>query len=214
MVHIIEQNLVHVAALFTLVCYLFRDQIKLRIFAALGDAILSLYYYFAFTVPLWDAMVWTILNVVINVAMIGLILRDGRIFQMTDSELSLYQDMQGLTPGQFRILLKQGTWHTAEEPMLLTTEGEKPDRLYYVLNGAVTIEKAGRSFPVDSRIFIGELAFLRKKPATATVRVGEGATYISWAADDLDKLFKRNDDMRNAMNAIINRDMAEKVANA
>ena len=104
--YFLTQNLVHVASLCTLVCYLFRNQIKLRAFAAAGDALLSLYYFTAFEQPLWNPMVWTIVNVVINCGMIVLLLRDGRVYDMTDDEMSLFRNLDSLSPGQFRKLIK------------------------------------------------------------------------------------------------------------
>jgi Cyclic nucleotide-binding domain len=208
------QNLVHVAALFTLFCFLFRDQIKLRIFAAIGDLLLSLYYFVAFKDPLWNAMAWSLLNVVINTAMILIILKDGREGGMSDDELSLFRNLDTLTPGQFRKLAKQGTWHRAEEMVTLTTEGEALDTLYYVLSGEVTVRKANRDLRVDPKLFIGELAFMRGRPATATVTVSGDAHYISWSHEDLEKLFKRNEDLRTSMKLLIGRDMAEKMANS
>jgi Popeye protein conserved region len=208
----IAQNLVHVAALFTLFCYLFRNQIKLRIFASLGDLLLSVYYYVAFPVPLWNPMVWSLLNVVINTGMILLILRDGQEGGMSDEELSLFRNLPSLTPGQFRKLAKAGTWHRAEETVTLTTEGQALDRLHYVLDGAIAILKADRRIAVAPNLFIGELAYMRKRPATATVVVSGNAHYISWSHVDLESLFKRNDDLRTAMTLLLGRDVAEKMA--
>jgi hypothetical protein len=205
--------LVHVAALFTLFCYLFRDQIKLRIFAAIGDALLVAYYYFGLEQPLWNPLVWSVLNVLINVAMILIILRDAREHEMTDEELTLFRNLDLLTPGQFRKLVAKGKWHRAVLPQTLTTEGSELSTLHYVLDGAIAIEKAGRSFPIEAKQFIGELAYLRKKPATATVKVSSDAHYISWSHGDLEDLFRRNEDLRNAMNVLLGRDVAEKIAN-
>jgi Cyclic nucleotide-binding domain len=208
----LTQNLVHVAALFTLLCFLFRDQIKLRVFAAIGDLLLSVYYYAAFAEPLWNPMVWSLMNVVINTVMILLILRDGREGGMSDDELSLFRNLDVLTPGQFRKLAKIGAWHRAEHVATLTTEGEKLDALFYVLSGQVNILKSNRSIEVSPKLFIGELAFLRKRPATATVTVNADAHYISWDHDDLEKLFRRDEDLRTAMHLLMGRDVAEKMA--
>ena len=210
----IAQNLVHVAAVFTLLCFLFRDQVKLRIFAAIGDLLLSVYYYVAFADPLWNPMVWSLLNVIINTSMILLILRDGREGGMSDDELSLFRNLDTLSPGQFRKLAKRGTWAKAEEPVTLTTEGEALDTLHYVLSGNVNVHKAGRTLAVQPKLFIGELAFLRKRPATATVTISSDAHYVSWSHDDLDKLFHRNDELRTSMQLMLGRDMAEKMANS
>jgi CRP-like cAMP-binding protein len=212
--HFAAQNLVHVAAIFTLVCYLFRDQIKLRIFAALGDALLTVYYVVAFETPLWNAMYWTILNVVINVAMILLLLRDRRMTLLTDDEMTLFRALETLSPGQFRKLLKLADWHVSAEPAQLTVEGEKPKHLYYILSGDVTIAKQGRSFMATPRTFIGEIAFLRGTSASATVTTPSDAHYVSWPVGELQDLLKRNDDLKNAFSALLSADMADKVARA
>ena len=210
----IAPYLVHVAAIFTLFCYLFRDQIKLRIFAAIGDALLVAYYYFGFDVPLWNPLVWSVLNIAINVAMILIILRDAREHEMSDEELSLFRSLDTLTPGQFRKLVSIGKWNRALFPQTLTEEGEALKELHYVLDGNITIAKAERSFPVEAKKFIGELAYLRKRPATATVKVSADSHYISWSHEDLELLFRRNEDLRTAMQLLMGRDVAEKMANS
>jgi hypothetical protein len=210
----IVQNLVHLAAVFTLICFLFRDQIKLRLFAALGDAVLSAYYYFAFAVPLWNPMVWSIANVLINGAMIAILLREHRMSLLSDNEMTLFRCLETLTPGQFRKLLKLATWHEAEEPVTLTTQGKPPEQLYYVLDGKVMIEKQGRSMEADPRLFIGEIAFLRAKAASATVTTLGKSLYVSWPRPELQALLRRNEDLKNAMSALLSADMADKVARA
>lgn len=208
----VAQNLVHVAAIFTLICYLFKDQIKLRAFAALGDALLTVYYVVAFPAPLWNAMYWTIINVIINVAMIALLLRDRRMTLLSDDEMTLFRALETLSPGQFRKLLKLADWHVQEEPVQLTAEGEKPGHLYYILSGDVTIAKQGRSFVAAPKTFIGEIAFLRGTPASATVTTPPAAHYVSWPVEELQALLKRNEDLKNAFSALLSADMADKVA--
>jgi hypothetical protein len=205
--------LVHIAAVFTLLCYLFRNQIRLRVFAALGDAVLVGYYYFAFAVPLWSPLVWSVLNVIINAVMILIILRDQRGHAMSDKEMNLFRMLDTLTPGQFRKLTAKGEWKQADEPTVLAKESEVLDQLHYVLDGSVAVVKAGRQLQVEPKLFIGELAYLRKRPATATVTVSGGGHYMTWKHTDLEELFKRNDDLRNAMLRLLGRDMAEKMAN-
>jgi hypothetical protein len=206
------QNLVHVSALFTLICYLFRDQIKLRLFAMIGDALLAIYYFAGLDQPLWNPLGWSIVNILVNVFMIALLYRDGRIFQMSDREMSLFRKLDSLTPGQFRTLMKDAEWSDSEAQAILTQEGEKPDKLHFVLEGAITIDKAGRSFDVEPGHFIGELAYLRKKPATATARVSSGARVVSWTHEALQKLTTRDPALAAALGLLLNNDLAEKVA--
>jgi Cyclic nucleotide-binding domain len=208
------QNLVHVAAIFTLVCFMFRDQIKLRAFAALGDGLLSAYYYLAFPEPLWNPMYWSIANVAINVGMIVILLREHRMSLLSDNEMTLFRCLETLTPGQFRKLLKIATWHDVEDPVQLTTEGEVPDRLYYILSGNVLIGKQGRVLEREPKLFIGEIAFLRDKTATATVTTAANSLYVSWEQAELRALLRKNEDLKNAMGALLSTDMADKVANS
>jgi hypothetical protein len=208
----LTQNLVHVAAVFTLLCFLFRDQIKLRVFAAVGDVLLSVYYFTAFAEPLWNPMVWSLMNVVINVGMILLILRDKHEGTMSDDELSLFRNLDALTPGQFRKLVKKGAWHRAETETVLTRDGEQLTSLHYVLDGQVAVQKQRKTIHVGPKIFIGELGFLRNRPATATTSVPADALYISWNHDDLNRLFQKDEDLKTAMHLLMGRDVAEKMA--
>lgn len=209
---LVADNLVHLAAIATLVCYLFRDQIKLRSFAVLGDLLLSAYYYFAFSVPLWTPLYWSIANVLINAGMIILLLRDRRMSLLSDNEMRLFRGLETLSPGQFRKLLKRATWHELEEESQLTTEGEMLDTLYYVLDGKVSIGKQGRILEAGPMLFIGEIAFLRDKAATATVRTAASSLYVSWKQAELRELFRKDDDLKNAMGSLLSADMADKVA--
>ncbi len=206
------QNLVHVAAIFTLVCFLFRDQIKLRAFAALGDALLSLYYYLAFPEPLWNPLYWSVANVLINTTMIGILLHEHRMSLLSDNEMRLFRGLETLSPGQFRKLIKHATWHEVAEATQLTTEGQMLDKLYYVLDGKVSIGKQDRILEAGPMLFIGEIAFLRDKAATATVRTAEKSLYVSWNQAELRGLFRKDDGLKNAMGALLSADMADKVA--
>jgi CRP-like cAMP-binding protein len=84
--------------------------------------------------------------------------------------------------------------------------------LHYVLSGDVDILKGGKKRRVTANIFIGELAFLRKRPATATVTVSGDAHYITWRHADLLPLLRRDTDLSNGLQALLSRDMAEKMA--
>jgi hypothetical protein len=211
---LLVQNLVHVAAIFTMVCYLFRDQIRLRTFAVLGDSVLCAYYFLAFAEPLWNALTWSIANVVINLGMILVLLREHRMSLLSDNEMLLFRCLETLTPGQFRKLLKLATFHEDEEPATLTRQGEKPGKLYYVLEGRVQIGKDDRNIETHPKTFIGEVAFLRDRPASATVTTVGRSLVVSWNASELHALLHRHEDLRNAVGRLLSDDMADKVARA
>jgi CRP-like cAMP-binding protein len=206
------QNLVHLGAMLYLVCFLFRNQILLRIFAALGDLTYTGYYWVATDPPLWSAMGYSVMNVVINVFMIMLILNDQRQGTLSDNDMKLYQGFGGMSPGDFRRLSKAGVWRKADETVTLTREGEVVTELHYVLDGNLEVTKSGRAIDITSGVFIGEIAYLRKTPASATVTVKPGATYISWPHDVLQKVTSKHDGLRQSLTSILSTDLAAKVA--
>ena len=205
-------HLIHFGALLYFVCFLFRDQIKLRLFAIAGDFAYIAYYFTAAEHPLWEAIGWASANVLVNISMILMILRDHRVTALSDDELALFQDMRGLTPGQFRRLARLGQWQVANGKETLTEEGQPLDRLYYLAEGEADVEKSGREILLPRASFIGELAYLRQKPATATVTARPGAKLVSWSHADLARLTARDQSLAAALSALLSNDMAEKVA--
>jgi hypothetical protein len=205
-------HLIHLGAILYLICFLFRDQILLRSFAILGDFAYMAFYFTAAGQPLWSAIAWIIPNMGINIVMIFLILRDRQMMPLSDDEMSLFQNLRGLNPGQFRRLIKMGKWQRVDEETQITEEGKDLDRLYYVLSGDVEVDKAGRKIKVEPAVFIGELAYLRKKPATATVRVKPGAVFVSWAHSSLEQVTKKDDGLAAVLGTLLSNDLAEKVA--
>jgi Popeye protein conserved region len=206
------QNAVHIGAILYLFCFTFRNQVYLRMFAILGDLCYMTYYVMAFGAPVWEAFFWSALNVLINIAMVFLIIRDSRMSTHNDDEMNLFRNLRGLSPGQFRKLMQIGKWSKATEIQQLTEEGKDLDMLHYVLDGKVVIKKSGRTIEAEPAVFIGELAFLRQKPATATVHVAPGSLYVTWSHAELNKALSKSEDLRSALAMLLNNDLAEKVA--
>lgn len=210
----LSQSLVHVAAIVGVAAMMFRNQLMLRGLLILSTSLYILYYVVVPDVPLWDAIFWSVVMIGVNGFMIVRIAFDRAKFGLDEEEERLFASLGGLTPGQFRSLMADATWRTAESRMILTREGAPLDKLYYVLDGAIGIAKGGRSFPIGGGAFIGEIAFLRRQPATATVTLETGTRYVEWAARDLARLLASNPPLKISLDTIFNADMAAKVARA
>ena len=74
-----------------------------------------------------------------------------------------------------------GAWHRIATIAGNTFREAVRDRVLYNLVLFVLILTA-------AAVFIGELAYLRNKPATATVHVGKGALLVAWKHADLNRL--------------------------
>jgi Popeye protein conserved region len=204
--------LIHLGAVLYLICFLFRNQIHLRIFAMLGDVVYTAYYFGVTGHPLWEAMIWSTLNMTVNAVMIGVLLNDKRETKLGDNELKLYRNLTSLSPGEFRKLVGLGKWSVASQTETLTHEGQILDKLFYVLEGGLDIIKSGRAIQVNPGLFIGEIGYLLRKPATATVSVKPGTIYIAWPHVELSKAFEKHESLKHALGALLSSDLAEKVA--
>jgi hypothetical protein len=204
--------LANLAALLMLIGFTFRNQMWLRSFAIFGNLCFILYYFTVSDVPLWTAIVSALAIIAVNLWMMWKIMQDNRTFRLSAEEMMLYAKLPGITPGQFKQLLAIAEWKNPDAPIVLTQEGQMPDALHYVLEGRVSVNKSGKSFPVGPHAFIGELAFLRSKPATASTEAQAGSLIVSWKQESLRTLMKTNDGIRRAIDQLLSIDMAEKIA--
>ena len=203
--------LVHIGAFLFLLAYLVRDQILLRGLIILGTVFYIVYYFFMET-PLWSALLWNSSFVVINLIMIGVIYSDRASFVMSEREKKLYQVFNTLSPGEFKKLLKIADWFDGSSEEQITTVGEVPARLYFIIDGEALIARDDKKFIVGPNVFIGELAYLVRKPATATVKLTDKVVGISWKTSSLIKLLASNPQMKIAFDGLLNQDLAAKLA--
>ena len=204
----------HVAALLYLCGFLFRDQLILRGLILVGDLVYILYFYFAPEVPLWGGIFWSAMFTVVNVTMIWLIFFDQVHFSLPANERKLFDLLEDLTPGQFRKLLKAGRQEVATSPIAITKENKPLHQLYFVTDGKVTIGKGGHRMVSEAKTFIGEIAFLLSRPATATVTLEPGCHYCVWDSKTLRAVLNGSPALKTALSAAMNRKLAEKVAQA
>lgn len=204
--------LVHLALLFYAAGFLIRDELWLRSLVLMGTLFYISYYYHISDDPLWDAIFASGVLAVINIVLIIVIIRERTVLAMSSHEAGLYDIFSTLTPGQFRKLLRNGHWRTATRPETLTEIGKPVDRLYYIVSGAIDLEKDAGSGSVGGEIFIGEIAFVLGTNASATVTARPGTVYLEWEAVAIRRLMNRSLAFKNAMIALFNVDMARKVA--
>ncbi|MEM7302190.1 MAG: cyclic nucleotide-binding domain-containing protein [Pseudomonadota bacterium] len=194
--------------------FLFRNQFILRSLVLSGTCFYIAYYYYHPDLPLWDAIIASL--VIGSATLFGLL----SLFVDHSPLLNLgrhavaYPHFKLLLPGDFRRLMARGTNRKTDELIRLTAEGEKPDKMHYVLNGRMRVQRRGRAVEMAKPGFIGEVAFLSGGTASATVDLASGARLISWDVDDLEQLLEANPRLARSFEAMMAQDMAAKVANA
>ncbi len=204
------ENMVHLGAVLYLICFLFRDQVILRSFAIAGDFAYTAFYFGATDQPLWQAMFWSSLNIVINVVMLTLMWRENRLGSLSERDLDVFNKFHILAPKYFRKFMSLATWHTATERVKLVEAGLPPDRLFFMFSGRYFTQIAGEEFTSAASVFTGELAFLTGNKPMGTTSVDAGSIYISWPKRELKALLAKNEDLRNAVHNLLAVEIMEK----
>lgn len=194
--------------------YLIINQVGLRLMVLLGTGFYLWYYAIVADQPLWEAIFLSLMIGVANVlGLMALYLRRSR-FMIPSQFQDLYEHFNDLPPGDFRELMMHGRRRTLTESEEVTSEGKPVTRLFFVISGGIEVEKRGDQFPLPAGIFIGEVAFLTGRVASATSWVAAGAEVLEWEVAVLQKRAARKPRFRLALEAMISKDLAAKVAHA
>ncbi len=206
-------HIVYVAAATQAVGLIFRTQITLRIFLLVGSGLYLVYYAVAAQTPLWEAMAATTAIALANVYGLILLILSRSARMIPADQAGLHQMLGGLEPGDFRSLMRFGRIRTLQADEILTVAGQVPDRLLYVIDGDVEIEKGSTPrFRIAPRHFIGEVSLVLDSPASATVWAAAGTQLVEWPRGRLLQEMRRRTRLKLAVEALIARDMARKVA--
>lgn len=192
--------------------YLFINQMVLRSLVMAGSCAYVAYYYTAAEDPLWDAITITLILMAANaIGMTNLMLRNAS-FTVPRGYDDVYADFQPLLPGDFRKLMRLAKRRVLTEDTIISREGATLDRIYFVISGMPVVTKMGARFPMAERIFVGEVAYLTGKGSAATTLLPAGAEVLEWDVAKLNRAAARKPQIKLALDAVISRDLARKVA--
>ena len=204
----------HIGGIISFTALALKDQLKLRSVLLVSIIFAAIFHMHGEHGPLWQELLWNAVEFGINGIVLTQLVLDRTHIGLNGEPEELFNALKFLSPGEFRALLRLGKWETAEDMLVITTEGVAPKDLFYVLKGRVHIEKGGRAFTIDPRTFIGEVAFLHSTPASATVRLEPGARYLRWPVEKLEKGLQSKENLRIAVMRLISLDTATKLARA
>lgn len=213
-IELAKDSLIHVSALLGVSAMFFRSQLKLRLLLLASTVAAVLFYLTVPPEPMWGPIFWSAVMFAVNGSMVARLMVERTMFGLDDDQLRLFRAFGVFTPGEFRRLMKLAVWHEADGAMRLTGRGEAVDALYYVIDGPISVAKAGPAQSIEPGAFIGEVAFVKGAPASATVSVGEGARYVAWPRAALAELLRGRPAIGTALALLLNADMARKVAAA
>ena len=108
--------------------------------------------------------------------------------------------------------MKHATRRKLKSDLIVSREGEHPEALTFVISGGMSVDKAGDSFRMPGGLFVGEVAYLNETPSAATTTVRAGSEILQWEVSRLRQISARKDRFRLALEAMISKDLAAKVA--
>ncbi len=192
--------------------YLLINQTYLRLTMLCSSSLYILYYFHAAETPLWGAITVSCLTLVsILIGLAALYARNSG-WSVPDEHKDIYPMFDELLPGDFRKVMRIATRETIEIERVVTQEGQDPGSLIFVTKGTFFVEKGTARFDVTGPTFIGEVAYLRNTPSVATTTLPAGVEIVVWSREALRRNTRAAPRLKLALDALISRDLANKVS--
>jgi hypothetical protein len=207
--------LIHVSNVLYLLSYLVKDILWLRLLPVVAGSVL-LAYYVLLPVPLWAAIGWNVIFLVINLRQIQVLLLERRPVRLSPEELRLQQlAFRSLTQREFAKLLKLAQWENVASGQRFVTKGEPLDRIMVIAEGRARVDITGAT-GVELRpgCFVGEMSFLTGQTPNADVLAAEPSRLVTWRQAELREFLGRDADLRAIVQMAIGEDLVAKLGYA
>jgi hypothetical protein len=203
----------HLASILTMVAYLLKDILWLRLLTILSCFAGIAFNYFVPSEPLWSVIYWNLLFAVINLVQVAILIKERAGVHFTEEEKELHDTLfKNFAPFEFMKLMRIGQWMEAKQGDVLAVEEQPINAVMLIYNGLVRVESHGQEVAqLRDGNFIGEVSFITGGGASATVRALEPTRYITWPKTAVTKLLNRNPSMRMAMQSVLSTDLSKKL---
>lgn len=212
--HLTPQSLLILGAVSTYVIgFLFRDQILTRLLVGTGSILYIIYYLTVGDKPLWDAAIGSTLITLSSLQGVVFLWWSRSLRAVPKAHRDTFKSIGHVEPGLLRRLVRASDRIETATPRVLVREGEPAQNLWYCLSGGIVVERQGHEpVTIMRRGFVGEVAWLTGCPASATVHTQAGSVLLRWNKDHLRKQIRRSQRLEVALDALIAKDLATKVA--
>jgi hypothetical protein len=118
----------------------------------------------------------------------------------------------GLDDAQIARLLVAGRFNDIVKGTTLAEENKPLDTLFFICRGHVSVTIAGRKVTqLEEGNFVGEIAFLTEKPATATVVAEDNVRALVFQRADLNQFFRTEVEVAGLIYQLLGRELAQKL---
>ena len=191
--------------------FLVKDIFWLRIVSIAASLFSVLYNYIIPVEPMWLAINWNFVFIVVNLYHIGVILYEKREVKMDDKNEELYQTLfSEMTPVEYLKISRAAEWVTLKPGQRLITQGMPVPDLYLIYNGTVDVAVDGRWVAeLKDGQFVGEMSFLTEKVATASCIVKYEAQCLVWKQREFKDLLRRNPSLYFTIQSVLSAQVSD-----
>jgi hypothetical protein len=203
--------LIHIANVLYLISYLVKDILWLRVLTVVAGAVLLAFYVLQ-PVPLWPAIGWNTLFLLINARQIHLLLLERRPVVLPAEALRLHRlAFRSLTPREFANLLRVGAWEDIPAGERFVRRGEALDRVMVIVDGKVDVKTEGNVVVLGPGRFVGEMSYITGAAPQADVAAAEPTRIVAWPQSELRAFLAKNAELRAMMQMVIGEDLVAKL---
>ena len=174
--------------------FLVKDILWLRVVSILASLFSVFYNYFIPDQPMWLAINWNIIFVLVNLYHIAVIIYEKRPIKMEPKDKELYETLfKDLSPVEYLKISKVAQWITYKSGEKIIRQNTPVTDLVLIYNGTVDVAVDHKAVAqLKDGQFVGEMSFLTEKPATATCIVKHDTECLVWKQPEFKELLKRN----------------------
>lgn len=129
----------------------------------------------------------------------------------SDREL-LRSVFKGLDDAQIARLLLAGEFRDIASGTTLAEENRPLEEIFFICSGRVRVTIADRQVAhLERGRFVGEVAFLTQRPATATVIAEDDVRALAFETGKLNQFFRHEADVAGLIYQLLGRELANKI---
>jgi CRP-like cAMP-binding protein len=202
----------HLSYVLIAVSYWMTNIFWLRLVAVVGLSLEIVYFLFSGG-DLRAGIGWDLVFIAINLYQIYRLVKDRLSLRLPEGDRDLLRKvLSGLDDAQIARLLVASEFTDLPQGTVLVEENRDLERLFFICSGRVKVSIAGREVShLEAGNFVGEVAFLTERPATATVIADEPVRALAFDRDKLNQVFRNDTDVAGLIYQLLGRELAHKI---
>jgi hypothetical protein len=202
----------HISYLLIAISYWLTEIFWLRVVAVVGLSLEILYFWHSGG-DLRTGIGWDLIFILINLYQVYRLVKDRLSLRLPESDRELLRRvLTGLDDSQIARLLNAGAFCDLTNGTTLARENEALKTMFFICSGRARVMIGGREVSrLEKGSFVGEVAFLTDKPATATVIAEDDMRALAFDGNDLRQFFHKETEVAGLIYQLLGRELANKI---